>query len=87
MCDIDKASVPQANRWRKRGINMMPIRWGMAWAGVPYSVHLSVFRGDGTVAIVHGGVEVGQGINTKVSDMYVYRSLYEGGGSNLPPRR
>lgn len=56
----------QASRWRKRGFNMMPIRYGLDWLGFPYSVHLSVYQFDGTVAIAHGGVEVGQGINTKV---------------------
>ena len=56
----------QANRWRKRGLTMMPLRFGIAWDGAPYTVLVSIFFNDGTVAIAHGGVEIGQGINTKV---------------------
>ena len=60
--------LTQANRWRKRGLNMVPVRFGMEWGwGVPYTVHVNIYAADGTVAICHGGVEVGQGINTKVS--------------------
>ena len=55
---------------------MMPIRYGLDWLGFPYSVHLSVYQFDGTVAIAHGGVEVGQGINTKVGDQGMLRVDY-----------
>lgn len=44
---------------------MVPLRWGTLWTG-PYTVYVSIYYVDGTVAITHGGVEVGQGINTKV---------------------
>lgn len=58
--------VVQANRWRKRGLTMMPLRFGIEWDGNPYTVLISIYAEDGTVAIAHGGVEIGQGINTKV---------------------
>ena len=45
---------------------MMPLRFGIAWNGAPYTVLVNVYASDGTVAIAHGGVEIGQGINTKV---------------------
>ena len=45
---------------------MMPLRFGIAWGGLPYTVLVSIYFNDGTVAIAHGGVEMGQGINVKV---------------------
>lgn len=31
-----------------------------------FTVLVSIYAGDGSVAVSHGGVECGQGINTKV---------------------
>ena len=59
--------VLKANRWRKRGLSMMPIKFSFHWQGAtPYTVLVSIYAEDGTVAVSHGGVEIGQGINTKV---------------------
>ena len=56
----------KANRWKKKGISVIPIRYAVPWAGQNYGINVAVYSQDGTVAISHGGVEVGQGINTKV---------------------
>ena len=56
----------QANRWKKRGIASVPIKFPVDWNNIPYSVLVSIYVEDGTVAIAHAGVEMGQGINTKV---------------------
>ncbi|KAL5509791.1 hypothetical protein EMCRGX_G005217 [Ephydatia muelleri] len=59
----------QVNRWRKRGISVVPLKFGLGWSGAPYTVLVSIYATDGTVAVTHGGVEVGQGINTKVAQV------------------
>lgn len=61
----------KVNRWKKRGIRVA----FMSWPFVPislYNVFLSVYYGDGTVVIKHGGTEMGQGINTKVRQVCAY---------------
>ncbi|KAK3726979.1 hypothetical protein QZH41_014709, partial [Actinostola sp. cb2023] len=58
-----------ANRWRKRGISLVPLRWGVGWGSERFISLVSIYHGDGTLAISHGGVEVGQGINTKVAQV------------------
>lgn len=59
----------QENRWRKRGLSMVPVRFWIDWNSAPYTIHISIYAVDGTVAICHGGIEVGQGINTKVAQV------------------
>lgn len=52
-----------ANRWRKRGIGMCVLNFGLLFfATMPVIVQI---YSDGTVSITHGGIEMGQGINTK----------------------
>lgn len=63
-------SCIQANRWRKRGLAVVPLKFSLRWNFAQYSVLVSVYASDGSVAVVHGGVELGQGINTKVYHHY-----------------
>lgn len=55
----------QANRWRKKGMSIVPMSWLLHLTG-PYNILISIYQGDGTVAVSHGGIEIGQGIDTKV---------------------
>ncbi|XP_054263474.1 uncharacterized protein LOC128986893 [Macrosteles quadrilineatus] len=56
------------NLWKKRGITLMPMRFPMETLG-NYHAMVSVYRNDGSVAITHGGVEIGQGIDTKAAQV------------------
>ncbi|PVD33597.1 hypothetical protein C0Q70_04854 [Pomacea canaliculata] len=62
----------QANRWKKRGISLVPARYGMGWSGGHYSVFVAIYNSDGSIAIEHGGIDMGQGINTKVAQVCAY---------------
>jgi xanthine dehydrogenase/oxidase len=44
----------------------MPNRFGIGYNGAMYNTHVIIHHGDGSVAIAHGGIDMGQGINTKV---------------------
>ncbi|KAH7560569.1 hypothetical protein JRO89_XS10G0045700 [Xanthoceras sorbifolium] len=59
------------NRWKKRGVAMVPTKFGISFttkfmnqAGALVNVYT-----DGTVLVTHGGVEMGQGLHTKVAQV------------------
>ena len=55
---------------------MVPLKYGIVWL-YEGTVLVDVYAGDGSVAVVHGGVEIGQGINTKVISVnYRYTSTF-----------
>lgn len=63
------------NRWRKRGICMMPLKYGLGYnLGFLQqgSALIEAFTGDGTVLVHHGGVEMGQGMMTKMAQAAAY---------------
>ncbi|XP_065883616.1 xanthine dehydrogenase-like isoform X2 [Dysidea avara] len=64
------ADFNKQNHWRKRGISVVPLKWGAIWQDIGFfTVMISIYAGDGTVAVTHGGIEIGQGINTKVAQV------------------
>ncbi|GAU99071.1 hypothetical protein RvY_10117 [Ramazzottius varieornatus] len=61
------------HRWRKRGLAVVPLRYPAQWSlGFNYSCLVAVYHNGGTIAVTHGGIEMGQGINTKVAQVVAY---------------
>jgi xanthine dehydrogenase/oxidase len=62
----------RANRWRKRGISMIPLKYGVGYARRALNEArciLNVYAADGSVMMLQGGVEMGQGIHTKMTQI------------------
>ena len=46
---------------------MIPLKYPFPYfPGLRYSAQVIIYEHDGTIAIAHGGIEMGQGIHTKV---------------------
>uniref|UniRef100_A0AAR2JFA5 xanthine dehydrogenase n=1 Tax=Pygocentrus nattereri TaxID=42514 RepID=A0AAR2JFA5_PYGNA len=63
---LDVARFNQQNRWKKRGIAVIPIKYGIVSTAAAALVH--IYK-DGSVLVSHGGTEMGQGIHTKVQQV------------------
>ena len=52
----------QNNKWKKRGMSCIPVRYSVPnFPPMPFYCHISIYEGDGTIAVTHGGIEMGQG--------------------------
>ncbi|XP_075976671.1 uncharacterized protein LOC142976939 isoform X2 [Anticarsia gemmatalis] len=61
----------KSNRWMKKAISVNVMCFPVVFYG-NYSALVSVYRGDGTVTVSTGGIEMGQGINTKAAQVCAY---------------
>ncbi|KAK6235333.1 hypothetical protein SCA6_010670 [Theobroma cacao] len=69
----------RCNKWRKRGISRVPIVHHVTLRATPGKV--SILR-DGSIVVEVGGIELGQGLWTKVKQMTAYAlSLVQCGGT------
>ena len=63
------------NKWRKRGISMIPVKYGSGYNLLlleQSSAVVVVNPNDGTVVIHQGGVEIGQGLVTQAQQVAAY---------------
>jgi xanthine dehydrogenase molybdopterin-binding subunit B len=58
-----------SNRWKKRGISCVPITYEVRLRPTPGKVSI---MNDGSIAVEVGGVELGQGLYTKVKQMTAF---------------
>ncbi|MBI3930292.1 MAG: molybdopterin-dependent oxidoreductase [Armatimonadetes bacterium] len=64
----------RTHRWRKRGICMLAEKYGIGFTEPRGSLNSSsalvnVNMSDGSVVVAHGGVEMGQGLHTKIAQV------------------
>ncbi|KKY33514.1 putative xanthine dehydrogenase [Diaporthe ampelina] len=66
---IDAYNSDPKNRWRKKGIAMIPTKFGLSFATALHlnqaAAYVQIYT-DGTVLLSHGGTEMGQGLYTKM---------------------
>jgi xanthine dehydrogenase/oxidase len=58
-------SYNASNRWTKRGVALVPMKFGVYWQGDNQGALVNIYS-DGSVTVSHSGIEMGQGIDTKV---------------------
>lgn len=63
----------RTHRWRKRGISMTSLKYGIGFKQLAAlntsSAVVQINKDDGSVTVVHGGVEMGQGLHTKIAQV------------------
>ncbi|GKT36024.1 Xanthine dehydrogenase/oxidase, partial [Aduncisulcus paluster] len=65
------AEFNATNRFIKRGIGVSPLKFGVAFSQTFLNQGMSLIHiyKDGTVLVSHGGIEMGQGVHTKIQQI------------------
>ncbi|GAB0096817.1 hypothetical protein DMENIID0001_123850 [Sergentomyia squamirostris] len=58
----------QANRWKKRGIATTLMQYNHEVLG-PFEALVVIYHGDGSVVLNYAGIEMGQGLHTKITQI------------------
>ncbi|KAJ8955360.1 hypothetical protein NQ318_003457 [Aromia moschata] len=66
------ANVEERESLEEKGLSVVPMVFPLAII-FNYGVIISIYHSDGSVALSHGGVEIGQGINTKALQVCAYK--------------
>ncbi|CAD6206971.1 unnamed protein product [Miscanthus lutarioriparius] len=76
----------RSNRWKKRGISCVPITYEVGLRPTPGKVSI---MNDGSIVVEVGGIEIGQGLWTKVKQMTAFGlgQLCRDGGECLLDKR
>ncbi|KAG1662692.1 Abscisic-aldehyde oxidase [Nymphon striatum] len=68
----DVQNFNSQNFWKKKGIALIPLKFPVNFIDVKFNVQVSINAYDSSIIVSHGGVEMGQGLNTKVSQTCGY---------------
>ena len=63
------------NKWRKRGLAAVPVKYGSGYNLTMLeqaTAVVAIYSGDGSIIIHQGGVDMGQGLKTKVEQVAAY---------------
>ena len=62
----DVNTYNENNRWVKKGISIIPVKYGISGANRAFGATMNVLF-DGTIQISTNGIEIGQGLDTKIT--------------------
>ncbi|XP_002000312.2 indole-3-acetaldehyde oxidase [Drosophila mojavensis] len=64
-------SYNKEHRWHKRGLGLCIMEYQIGYFG-QYPATVAIYHSDGTVVVSHGGIEMGQGMNTKIAQVVAH---------------